>query len=102
MKTRWQDWFMLALAAWLFISPFWMAGYASSSSVAAWNSYILAVLVAAFAIAALATPQRWEEWVQLVLGVWLVIALTGRREAQTAVAPEVGPDHAGLRVWGAL
>jgi hypothetical protein len=32
-------------------------------------------------------------------GVWLVLALT-HRDAQTAVVPELGPDHAGLRVAG--
>lgn len=32
-------------------------------------------------------------------GVWLVLALT-HESAQTAVVPELGPDHAGLRVAG--
>lgn len=71
---RWQDWVMLIFGAWLFFSPFWMAGYASNTSTAAWNSYIFGVLVAIFALAALATPRRWEEWVELALGVWLVIS----------------------------
>ncbi len=75
MKSqRWQDWAMLVFGVWLFVSPFWMAGYASTGSVAAWNSYVLGVLVFGFGWAALATARRWEEWVQLVLGVWLVIA----------------------------
>lgn len=75
MKTqRWQDWVMLIFGLWLFFSPFWMAGYATSGSIAAWNSYVLGVLVVGFAWAALATPQRWEEWIELALGVWLVIS----------------------------
>jgi len=65
---------MLFFGAWLFFSPFWMQGYASAGSVGAWNSYVLGVLVGIFAIAALATARRWEEWVQLVLGFWLVIS----------------------------
>jgi hypothetical protein len=32
-------------------------------------------------------------------GVWLVLSLT-HEDAQTAVVPELGPDHAGLRVAG--
>ena len=32
-------------------------------------------------------------------GVWLVLALT-HEHAETAVVPELGPDHAGLRVAG--
>lgn len=75
MKTqRWQDWVMLVLGIWLFFSPFWMAGYLSAGSGAAWNSYILGVLVVIFAAAALSTGRRWEEWVQLVLGIWLIIS----------------------------
>ncbi len=75
MKTqRWQDWVILILGAWLFFSPFWMTGYASSGSVAAWDSYVLGVAAVVFAIAALGTGQRWEEWVELVIGAWLIIA----------------------------
>lgn len=75
MKTqRWQDWLMLIFGIWLFFSPFWMEGYASAQSVAAWNSYIFGILVAAFAAAALRAPRPWEEWVELAIGVWLVIS----------------------------
>ena len=75
MQTkRWQDWVMLILGVWLFVSPFWMPAYASTTSVAAWNSYILGVLVVIFAWSAIARPQPWEEWVNLVLGIWLIIA----------------------------
>jgi hypothetical protein len=38
-------------------------------------------------------------------GVWLVLALTHDEAPQAAVVPELGPDHAGLRVagrWGGL
>lgn len=73
-NQRWQDWVVLALGAWLFLAPFFM-GYASLSGPAAWNSYVLGALVAAFAIAALWQPESpSEEWVNLVLGLWLVIA----------------------------
>jgi hypothetical protein len=65
---------MLALGTWLFFSPFWMAGYASPVSTAAWNSYVLGILVALFALAALASPRRWEEWVEFALGILLVIS----------------------------
>ena len=75
MKTqRWQDWVILILGAWLFFSPFWMSGYASTGSVAAWDSYILGVGAAIFAIAALGTGQRWEEWVELAIGAWLILS----------------------------
>jgi hypothetical protein len=71
---RWQDWVMLVFGIWLFVAPFWMGGYESTGSVAARNSYILGILVFAFGWAALATARRWEEWVELVLGIWLIIS----------------------------
>lgn len=75
MKSqRWQDWMMLILGAWLFFSPFWMAGYLSATSAAAWNSYIFGILAVAFAWAALGTLRRWEEWVELAIGAWLIIS----------------------------
>jgi hypothetical protein len=74
MKARWQDWLILLAGAWLCFSPFWMAGYASPVSTAAWNSYVAGILVALFAILALTAPQRWEEWVEIVLAIWLVIS----------------------------
>lgn len=70
---RWQDWLLVALGTWLIISPF-VLSYNSTTNVAAWNSYILGVAVAGFAIGALSVPRVWEEWVNLVLGIWLIIS----------------------------
>jgi len=72
-EPRWQDWVNLIFGVWLFISPFTL-GYQSVGGVAAWNSYILGVAVAVFAIWALSQPRVWEEWVNLVLGIWLIIS----------------------------
>jgi len=30
--------------------------------------------VAFFALWALSQPQRWEEWINLIIGIWLIIA----------------------------
>lgn len=54
MKAKpWQDWVMLVFGAWLFFLPFFMT-YGSMTGTAAWNSYILGVAVAIFAVWALA------------------------------------------------
>lgn len=74
MKQRWQDWVMLIFGAWVFLSPFWMSAYASSSNAAAWNAYIFGGLAFILAWVALATRKFWEEWVNLLIGIWLVIA----------------------------
>jgi hypothetical protein len=71
-KQRWQDWVMLVFAIWLFFSPFFL-GY-SSDARSAGNAYVLGVLVAIFSIWALAAPQKWEEWINLLLGIWLIIS----------------------------
>ncbi len=73
-SKRWQDWVMLILGAWLFFSPFWMSAYASTTSIAAWNAYVLGAVVVVFACWAIASPQTWEEWTNLALGAWLIIA----------------------------
>ena len=71
---RWQDWVLLLFGIWLFVAPFWMHGYASTTSVAAGNSYVLGILVFVFAWGALATTRVWQEWVELILGIWLIIS----------------------------
>lgn len=68
----WQDWVNLALAVWLFISP-WVLGFAGLPG-AAWNAWIVGVGVAVFAIAALVQFARWQEGVTIVLGLWLIIS----------------------------
>lgn len=71
-KERWQDWVNLVLGGWLILAPF--LGIGVSSDIAAWNSYVSGAVVAIFAIAAIARPQMWEEWVNLIVGVWLIVA----------------------------
>ena len=75
MKSqRWQDWAMLVFGVWVFLSPFWMPAYASRGDAAAWSSYVLGILVVAFAWAALATRQLWQERVNIALGILLIIS----------------------------
>lgn len=72
-KQRWQDWVMLAFGVWLFFSPF-IFQFSSYSGIAAINEYVLGIAVAAFAITALVVPRIWEEWVNLALGVWILLS----------------------------
>jgi uncharacterized membrane protein HdeD (DUF308 family) len=71
-EGRWQDWFNLVLGAWLIVAPF--IGLGVNHDVAAWNSYASGAVVAVFAIAAIARPHLWEEWLNLIVGLWLIIA----------------------------
>lgn len=72
-KQRWQDWAALVLGVWLFFAPFFML-YGPLTGPAAWNSYIVGAAVAIFAAWALQSPGKWEEWVNLALGLWLIAA----------------------------
>jgi len=71
-EQRWQDWTNILLGSWLLLTPFF--GIGGFSDVAAINSYLTGTAVAVFAIAALARPLMWEEYVNLTLGVWLIAA----------------------------
>jgi hypothetical protein len=77
---------MFALGVWLFFSPFWMTSYGSLTSVPTWNSCIFGALVAIFALGALAEEKRWEEWLNAVIGLWLVLSpfVLGFHEAGAA------------------
>ena len=65
-----QDWANLVLAILLFISP-WALGFASVNS-AAWNAWVVAIAIAVVAIAAITAFAVWEEWINLLLGLWLI------------------------------
>lgn len=73
-SRRWQDWGMFVLGLWLFFAPFWMASYGSLVSVPTWNSCVSGGLVAIFALGALVENKRWEEWLNAVIGLWLVLS----------------------------
>lgn len=73
-NQRWQDWVILVVGVWLFFAPFFIA-YASANDAAAWNSYVIGALAAIFAASALWSPaSKSEEWVNLVLGLWAIVA----------------------------
>lgn len=67
-----QDWINLFLAVVLFITP-WVLGFAAEQN-ASWNAWISGILVGAVAIGALSFFKEWEEWVNLVLGLWVIAA----------------------------
>ena len=72
MRTRWQDWINLIFGAWLFFSP-WLLKYVTLGA-ASWNSFVFGIAIVVFAVWALFAPKVWEEWTNLILGLWLIIA----------------------------
>jgi hypothetical protein len=79
METSWrgggrsvQDWISLVCAAVLFLSP-WLFSY-SADAVAARTAWISAIVIGILTIAALVQFAEWEEWVTMLLGLWLIVA----------------------------
>jgi hypothetical protein len=90
--NRWQDWANLVLAIWLFISPwvlqFALGGQAAApgapgggaapaavgGGTAAWNAWVLGVIIFLVAVSALGRMAASQEWINLVLGIWVFIA----------------------------
>lgn len=70
--THPQDWANLLLAACLFISP-WALAY-SADRTPTWNAWACAVIIALLALSALNFLKEWEEWLNLIVGAWVVIA----------------------------
>lgn len=103
--SHWQDWVNLLLGGWLFVSP-WVLGYADLPAPA-WNSWVLGVVVAAISVAALIQFAQWEEWVNAILGLWLLISPWVMGFAQDAPAALwnhvlLGIVVAALAIWDVL
>ena len=73
----------------LFLSP-WLFGFAAESA-AAWNAWIIGALVALVALGTLVSFSKWQEWVNLVAGLWLLISpwALGFAEVSSAIATHV-------------
>jgi hypothetical protein len=61
----------LILGAILFFSP-WMFGF--DAGRASGNAHIAGVIIAVLAIAALAAFAIWEEWLNLIVGLWTLVS----------------------------
>ena len=70
-NARYCDVANLILGAFLFLSP-WIFGFGGTT--AAENANITGVIIAALAIAALAAFAVWEEWLNLIVGLWTLVS----------------------------
>ncbi|MCK1743213.1 SPW repeat protein [Bradyrhizobium sp. 139] len=78
----------LILGAFLFFSP-WMFGF--DAGAASQNAYIAGIAIAVLAVAALAAFAVWEEWLNLIVGLWTLVApwVLGFQGARTAMTIHV-------------
>ncbi len=88
-ENYWQDWANAIIAVWFFISPWVLqfgagapaaTGDAATTGVlgavqaAAWNAWVLSVIVFLVAISAISRMDFWQEYVNIVLSIWIFIA----------------------------
>lgn len=65
------DVYQLVSATFLFVSP-WLFTFTNAASST--DDRISAVLVGASSFAALIIFREWEEWVNLILGLWILVS----------------------------
>lgn len=51
----------------------WVIGFASDTT-ATWNAWIAAIVLGALAVATLSAFAEWEEWANMVIGLWLIVS----------------------------
>jgi hypothetical protein len=71
MIRRWQNIVNMLLSVWLFISP-WTMHY--THQAAAWNAWTFGIATFAFALSTMFVPRMWEEAINMLLGLWLVVS----------------------------
>jgi len=69
---QWEDWASMGLGLLIVISP-WLTERPPTEA-ALLNTMIVGLLVLCIGALELAFLRRWEEWIELALGVWLVIS----------------------------
>ena len=73
-RQHWQDWLNGIIGIWLIVSP-WVLRFGSTTrpeSTMTWNFVLSGGVALILAIAALTAYRMWEEWVDVVLGLWLI------------------------------
>jgi hypothetical protein len=88
-ENYWQDWANAIVAVWFFISPWVLQfgtgvparveaaappAYVGDVYASAWNAWVLSVIVFLVAISAISRMDFWQEYVNIVLSIWIFIA----------------------------
>lgn len=102
MKVKhWRDPISLIAGIWLAVSP-WVLAYQAETRPA-FNAVVAGALIALIAFYALFEVFAWQEWANLLLGVWLIVSpwLLGFSAMQTVMlnAVIVGALVAAMAFW---
>lgn len=87
---HWQDWADVLLGIVVLISP-WILNF-THAAAPTWNAVIVGAAIVAISVLAIRHLEPWEEWLNVALGLWLIVApwVLGYGEANNAVASHVG------------
>ena len=69
---RWQDRLTAMLGGWLLVSPM-LLGY-GDALMPTRNAVLVGILIMIVAVEALDVPAMWEEAINILLGVWLMVS----------------------------
>lgn len=61
----------LILGAILFVSP-WIFGFPAGAPTQ--NAFVAGIVIAVISLAALAAFAVWEEWLNLIVGLWVLVS----------------------------
>jgi SPW repeat len=68
---HWEDWIGAILGFWLFASPNVLQ---YGEMAAAQNAFLVGVLLIVIEFVELTVFRVWEEWINVILGAWLVVS----------------------------
>lgn len=71
LPKQWEDWCSWLLGIWLCISP-WAARF-DLDSTATRTAVISGLLIIVAELITLSVFRSWEEWLNVLLGAWLVV-----------------------------
>ena len=69
---QWQDWSSWALGIWLLLSPW--ALFFEYEPTATHNALVIGALIIVAEVVELSVFRDWEEWINVVLGAWLLVS----------------------------
>ena len=102
---RWQDGINAILGLWMIISPT-ILGFAVAGTPATRTAWILGVAIVVFAGIAVYMPKAWEEAINILLGLFLIISPWALRYSDqprpTTNAVIVGLLVTALAIWAML
>jgi SPW repeat len=90
LPKHWEDWIGALLGLWLLVSPMALQ---YGAMAAAQNAFLVGFLLIVIEFVELTAFRAWEEWINVVLGAWLVVSpwvLGGASSTATANLVIVG------------